>query len=67
MSAKVTSVDISDEQLKVARERAAELGLDIRFLRARRDQSISVDQRIRSGLHRGTRCRMGFRLTAVLL
>jgi SAM-dependent methyltransferase len=34
MSAKVTSVDISDQQLKVARERAAELGLDIRFLRA---------------------------------
>lgn len=34
MGAKVTSVDISEQQLKFARERAAELGLDIRFVRA---------------------------------
>ena len=34
MGAKVTSVDISDQQLKYARKRAAELRLDIRFVRA---------------------------------
>ncbi|MBI4552112.1 MAG: class I SAM-dependent methyltransferase [Candidatus Latescibacteria bacterium] len=34
MGAKVTSVDISERQLEVARERAGILGLDISFLRA---------------------------------
>jgi SAM-dependent methyltransferase len=33
-SAKVTSVDISEPQLDVARQRAIELGLDVQFLRA---------------------------------
>ena len=34
MGAKVTSVDISENQLAVARQRAAELGLTVEFLRA---------------------------------
>lgn len=34
MGATVTSVDISEKQLEIARERAGILGLDIRFLRA---------------------------------
>ncbi|NKB69307.1 MAG: methyltransferase domain-containing protein [Candidatus Latescibacteria bacterium] len=34
MGATVTSVDISENQLQVAQERAAQIGLDIRFIRA---------------------------------
>jgi SAM-dependent methyltransferase len=34
MGARVTSVDISEEQLCIARERAADLGADIEFVRA---------------------------------
>jgi 2-polyprenyl-3-methyl-5-hydroxy-6-metoxy-1,4-benzoquinol methylase len=34
MGARVTSVDISEQQLNVARRRASELGLDVDFLRA---------------------------------
>jgi len=34
LGAQVTSVDISEEQLRVAGERAGEIGLDIRFVRA---------------------------------
>jgi 2-polyprenyl-3-methyl-5-hydroxy-6-metoxy-1,4-benzoquinol methylase len=34
LGAKVTSVDISEEQLNVARDRAAALGLQVDFLRA---------------------------------
>lgn len=34
MGAKVTSVDISENQLQVAEERASELDLDVRFIRS---------------------------------
>ena len=34
MGAAVTSVDISENQLQVARERAAQIGLEIRFIRS---------------------------------
>jgi SAM-dependent methyltransferase len=34
MGAEVTSIDISEQQLNVARQRASELGLDVDFLRA---------------------------------
>lgn len=34
LGAKVTSVDISEQQLEVARRRAAELGLQVDFVRA---------------------------------
>jgi ubiquinone/menaquinone biosynthesis C-methylase UbiE len=34
MGAKVTSIDISEQQLDVARQRASELGLQVNFLRA---------------------------------
>jgi hypothetical protein len=66
LGAKVTSVDISGQQIEVARRRAAALGLTVDFVQADVVDLSKPGRRVRRRLHGRPRRRMGFRPAALL-
>jgi len=66
MGVAVTSVDISEQQIEVARSHAAAFGLRIEFIQADGRPVRPGRRDIRCGLYRGTRRGVGFRPAPVL-